>query len=84
MNRKALDILIDELPFDAGGGFFATVEGRVAHVVTFPQKRKSKSDRNTAKEWLVNSRGILKKDKILAEDERLFDILEKHAPELLD
>lgn len=84
MNRKALDILVDELPFEAGGGFFATVEGRVAHIVTFPQKIKSNSNRQTAREWLANSRGIFKKERIVAEDDRLFDILEKHAPELLD
>jgi hypothetical protein len=84
MNTKALDIVVDELPFEAGGGFFATVEGQVAHIVTFPQKTTSNLNRQTAKEWLANSRGIFKKEKVVAEDDRLFDILTKHAPELLD
>ena len=89
MSQKMVDVLVKDLPFEAGRFFFATVKDGVAHVIVATSEKgeiaETKYKPQSAREWLTESRGILKGlEKQAHDDERIEGILKKHAPELLN
>lgn len=87
MAEQALDIPIENLPFDAGKGFSGIVKDGVAHIVihSLPQKKKVPAKKKSLGDWARKNRGIFKGVEKHANEAPLLEaILEKHAPGLLD
>lgn len=85
MTNKTLDILVSELPFEAGSGFAATVENGVAHIVVNMPSETGRQPKKSFGAWARKSVGIFKGTEEHAPgDTILSDILTKYAPELLD
>lgn len=85
MANKTLDILVSDLPFEAGSGFAATVENGIAHIVVNMPLETGKRPKKSLGSWARKSAGIFKGvAQDAPEDAILSDILAKYAPELLD
>ena len=83
--HEILDIPVQDLPFKAGNGFFATVsEDGIAHIVVTTVVEGNEQPKKSLGQWARDTKGVFKGAEKHAKDDTILEsILDKHAPESL-